>query len=781
MSSFARFRALPAPSARPALREPPAAVARRPLNDRIHNTTWLVARAFGFQAFNARDSDTSSSAGPSAPECVASTAFLAADHLETLLVRNIMPRLAEEEAGSSAGGAHRAGGQKGGDTVVLKEAERGGGDADMPPIKQPPHHHQQQEPQQEPQHQEAAFARAVWELHSHIFLSYEGAGGWCRQVGLAARLAAAEAEVLSSRHAAADREVVQLLLSELALYFLLYSEAANLRHTPELMWFLFWAAVHSPAMERLWREGLQPAQQLSNARQRRLVMRNSLQAQLREAQEHMGHQPAACSLERCATTAAQLASQLPDLLPSLGLPHTALTEAPTSSFPSCSSDLSLTCAASRELFADLACFGDGGFWTDVLVSPLFTVLAFEVDHMASSGQEVAHRLGYDDVNESMCHRDVVAKLLEALGVTLAAAEAGQVHGALDALTRLGYPPAVSHGVADNADGSGTGGGVSASGPGSSCSDPRLFDPVLAAAFWADSVFVKTHRERRSWVSLLRAFYRVYSLQLVLIHATMAIAFAPGSLRALSSAVVTHAVVAALERTANWWLTRGTRDPLRGVRARESWLTVPVEQLQRADVEAGRAAGEQEGSTGAAAESHSIGLASSGPRRTRLLSDGSAVEERAARRRRVVVEGSPVCGVFGWLEWAVVAAALLGLFTLQYMGPAPLQKMARSYWPLAAGGYISAVVVHGLITTRDGYSLSLSSVLRLPALFRASSQRATPSCWLHRPMAVGWRAALLTAVFWVQVLAAKVAFDYFVIMKPMAGQVSTQGHRECGRP
>lgn len=35
-------------------------------------------------------------------------------------------------------------------------------------------------------------------------------------------------------------------LEELALYFLLYSEAANLRHTPELLWFIFWVARNSP-------------------------------------------------------------------------------------------------------------------------------------------------------------------------------------------------------------------------------------------------------------------------------------------------------------------------------------------------------------------------------------------------------------------------------------------------------------------------------------------------------------------------------------------------------
>ncbi|GIL42994.1 hypothetical protein Vafri_806, partial [Volvox africanus] len=244
----------------------------------------------------------------------------------------------------------------------------------------------------------------------------------------------------------------------------------------------------------------------------------------------------------------------------------------------------------------------------------------------------------------------------------------------------------------------------------------------------------------------------------------AVAFAPGSLSVLSSTVVTHAVVAALERTANWWLTRGIRDPLRAARKRESWMTAPVQQLVRGKTDEEAAVRDGvEGNT----DSSTASIAAS--RRSRL-SDGGAVEERENWRRHVAVEGAPVWGIFGWLEWVLVAAAVVALFALQHIGPSPLQKMARAYWPLVAGGYTGVVLVHGLITTRDGYSLSLSSVLRLPALFNASSQRATPSCWLHRPMAVGWRAALLTALFWVQVLAAKAAFDYFVIMKPMAGQV-----------
>ncbi|PNH01232.1 hypothetical protein TSOC_012892 [Tetrabaena socialis] len=653
---------------------------------------------------------------------VPATAFLAADHLDVLLVRNLMPRMAPPPPAASKDAKY--------------DAADDAADADAEAAQQ--------------QEDALAFARAVWELHSHIFLPYEGAAGWCRLVGVAARPAAALSEVLGAR-GAGDASVLHLLLCELSLYFLLYSEAANLRHTPELMWFLFWAAANSPAFEQLWREGPGPEEPLEHARHRRLAMRNVLQSQLLAAQEHIGHDPAACRPGRCAEAAAALESRLPSL-PRLGLSLPASADRSPAAEAS-RADASLGSPASQRLFADLAAHGDGGFWTDTFVAPLFTVLAFEIDHMATAGQEMAHRLGYDDVNESLCRRDVVAKLLEALGVPAAAAAGGLVHGALEALAKLGYASA-----ADEAEGERAQHGSKE--PGGESDDPRAFDAVLAAAFWADSVFVKTHRERRSWSALFRAFYRVYSLHFVLLHAIMAHAFAPGSLRVLSSAVVTHAILAAIERTANWWLTRGPRDPLQAAKARDSWV-------HPAEVDA--AAGDAEAAT----------PAPSGPVRSRL-SDGGAVEARLARRQRVVVEGAPLWGVFGWLEWVLVAFGVVGLFALQYMGPPAMQTMARSYWPFAAGGYAAAVVGHGLLSGRDGYSVSLSSLLRLPRLFTASSVRPTASCWLERPMAVGWRAALLTAFFWAQVLGAKVAFDYYVIMRPIAGQVSAAAGGPGGR-
>jgi 1,3-beta-glucan synthase len=83
----------------------------------------------------------------------------------------------------------------------------------------------------------------------------------------------------------------------------------------------------------------------------------------------------------------------------------------------------------------------------------------------------------------------------------------------------------------------------------------MYQAVLPPWTTARQVLVKTFCERRSWAAVFRAFYRLYSLQLVLLSLILAYAFAPRDLMVLSSAVLTHAWLAALERTANWWMTR----------------------------------------------------------------------------------------------------------------------------------------------------------------------------------------------------------------------------------
>lgn len=45
-----------------------------------------------------------------------------------------------------------------------------------------------------------------------------------------------------------------------------------------------------------------------------------------------------------------------------------------------------------------------------VVAPVFGFLAVQVDRMGTSGREIAHRIAYDDCNESLCSKEVVHKV-----------------------------------------------------------------------------------------------------------------------------------------------------------------------------------------------------------------------------------------------------------------------------------------------------------------------------------------------------------------------------------
>ncbi len=88
-----------------------------------------------------------------------------------------------------------------------------------------------------------------------------------------------------------DPQLIHAMLCELSLYFLMYTEGANLRHTPELVWFLFWCANTGTQMEALWGAG--PPYVVPNARTRRVAMRNAFQLEIGAKQAQFQHDPAA--------------------------------------------------------------------------------------------------------------------------------------------------------------------------------------------------------------------------------------------------------------------------------------------------------------------------------------------------------------------------------------------------------------------------------------------------------------------------------------------------------
>lgn len=55
---------------------------------------------------------------------------------------------------------------------------------------------------------------------------------------------------------------------------------------------------------------------------------------------------------------------------------------------SASSDVPLS---DRELLADLICYGDGGFFMDRVITPIFFVMSYEIDHLSTLSVDTTHR------------------------------------------------------------------------------------------------------------------------------------------------------------------------------------------------------------------------------------------------------------------------------------------------------------------------------------------------------------------------------------------------------
>jgi len=87
-----------------------------------------------------------------------------------------------------------------------------------------------------------------------------------------------------------------------------------------------------------------------------------------------------------------------------------------------------------------------------------------MDHLFNVGEEVAFRVGYDDVNESLCCRPLVHATLALLGASSEQVRHGEPNGAFEGLTRLGFPPA---GEAD-----------------ADARTAERFEPQRAANFWS---------------------------------------------------------------------------------------------------------------------------------------------------------------------------------------------------------------------------------------------------------------------------------------------------------
>lgn len=598
----------------------------------VHNVVWRVGRNFGFQAFNmnpmTRDKGYSA-------EWTPSTIFVASDHLVQLCVKNFFLRRSKAED----------------------------------------------------EKQEERFAKAVFELHANIFYTYEEQ--WSHMHGLTIRPKAMQDILDNSRFC--EEQVVCGLLSELALYFLIYTEASSMRHAPELLWFLYWCLSHSDVMRDLWLRDT--PDHYPNIRQVRVRLRNEHQALIRELQTQLNITPDRTSPEDAGR-----------LTPIMGrMRHSDVP------------------ADQHMIAADLVAFGDGNYFYERILTPVFFVMSYEIDHLSNLGVDVAHRLGYDDFNESMAHTGVVRMALIDLRVQGQEIINGDINLAYKSLTNLGY----RKGVAETA-----------------------FDAQTAADWWRTRAFVKTYRERRSWLAVYRAYYRVFALHFVLYHAMQAQAFVGWNWRVISSCLVTHAFCAALERFANWYMTRHPKEPLQTALSKVFDKKGNFKISQRSNK-----------SAAALAEAH----AQDGFSQAKAIGNESV---RASTQRVLEMEGAPYLGIFGFVEWVIFAFFVLAWYVLQFFWFFdPVFKFCYDWWPMFSYAYCGAYGLHFLLTTRDGYVVSLTHMLGLPAIFKSWSSRPDPVNWVQGTMHMKWKLFLLNALFWFTVFAMKLPFDYFVICKP----------------
>lgn len=312
----------------------------------IHSVVSRLGRTFGFQAFN-KDSRSSEMK----PLYTPATIFLVSDHLFHLLVKNYMRR---------------------DETTDTSDDEK--------------------------------FVRAVARLHAAIFQAYKD---WCAHVQLPPRLPALEyKEMCRQRGEIAEWE---FLLEELALYFLVYSEGANLRHTPELIWFIFWMMRNSwrryPPATGFPRDDSSSAVVIAQLEEyygiarKEVHLRNKYHHLIRELRAHPDINISDDGVFAFGS----------DLEHNKMKVHNELIQRRDDGV------LKISDVEIDHLMI-IAAYGDSGEFLNRVVDPIFSYFAEEVYRKKEKGVDIQYRVAYDDCDESVCSKEQVHKILKDLGV-----------------------------------------------------------------------------------------------------------------------------------------------------------------------------------------------------------------------------------------------------------------------------------------------------------------------------------------------------------------------------
>lgn len=277
-----------------------------------------------------------------------------------------------------------------------------------------------------------------------------------------------------------------------------------------------------------------------------------------------------------------------------------------------------------------------------------------------------------------------------------------------------------------------------------------------------------------------------------------LAFEGWDWRMLSSCIVTHACMKAFERFCNWFMTNDPPEPLNTTLSKVCVRAVNV----KSDIYFNKIP-----QTACTHTYHSepinmqvftskgrYRMSQAGLRAIQRMNKVAASDEQAARnaieltsgfqkvrRRKHTVEGRPLYGLVGFIEWVIFAAVVLAWYVAQFFATGVLRQQVRVWWLVFSASYLGLHLIHWVLTLRDGYMVSLTHMLNMPSVFKASSPRPDATCWLSAPMHMKWKLLATNAVFWVMVFSMKMPFDYFVIAKPVVEPLKIVVHRnwlEC---
>lgn len=217
-----------------------------------------------------------------------------------------------------------------------------------------------------------------------------------------------------------------------------------------------------------------------------------------------------------------------------------------------------------------------------------------------------------------------------------------------------------------------------------------FDTSVAAEFWHSRVFVKTYKERRTWAAVYRAYYRVWCFHIVAYQFLQVLAFEGWDWRFLSSCIVTQANMKAIERLCNWFMTNDPPEPL-NTTLTKTFATKGRSRMSQAGLRAvqrlQKAVAKESGSTELAARSY-VPLDHAPSR---------------GKRRHHVMEGRPLYGIFGFVEWVLLGLLTLVWYIVQFI-ESPLRVHARDWWAVFSAVYLVLHVIHWLLTVVGAWFL-----------------------------------------------------------------------------